>query len=113
TGVQTCALPISSLPMLHNTRGGSRDTDEKLLAVIARGVPSASRAVITVTPVAKEPRVLRSWRVSNSVTGRLPRRSVVVVVVVAERLAEGIAAAGHGAFDGLGHGRKMVSALAR
>src|SRR5690606_27636652 len=60
-----------------------------LLAVIARGMPSASRAVITVTPVAKEPRVLRSWRVSNSVTGRLPRRSVVVVVVVAERWGEG------------------------
>lgn len=47
------------LARLHNTIGGSSDTELKLFAVKPTGVPSAARVVITVTPVAKLPSAAR------------------------------------------------------
>src|SRR5215469_456059 len=44
--------------------GGSSETDTNALAVIPCVRPSCG-AVSTVTPLAKRPRALRNWRVSN------------------------------------------------
>ena len=41
--------------MLHRTRGGSRETEEKLLTVIPIGLFSLSIAVTTVIPVGNIP----------------------------------------------------------
>src|SRR3546814_12570651 len=74
TGVQTCALPISSrriAPLLAlfaiqtSSKGGSSDTEVKLFAVSPTGVPSGQTAVTTVTPVAKQPSASRKVRASD------------------------------------------------
>src|SRR5207248_7198853 len=49
--------------LLHSTKGGFSDTELKELAVMPCGVPSRSRVVMIVTPVAKEPSALRNSRV--------------------------------------------------
>src|SRR3954468_7873588 len=43
---------LAALPRLHSTSGGSSDTELKELAVRPRKLPSASRVVMMVTPVA-------------------------------------------------------------
>ena len=55
------------LPMHTNSKGGSRLTLVKLLAVRPTGWPSLSRQVTTVTPVAKQPRASRNVRGSDPV----------------------------------------------
>src|SRR3954471_23903715 len=49
--------------LLHSTKGGSSDTEVNELAVIPCNLPSRSRVVMIVTPVAKEPSALRNSRV--------------------------------------------------
>jgi hypothetical protein len=46
--------------MLHKIKGGSIDTELKLLTVAPTGLPSLSKQVMTVTPVAKDPSALRN-----------------------------------------------------
>src|SRR3990167_7450499 len=46
--------------MLHSTSMGSSDTELKLLAVMPTRLPAASRAVMTVTPVANWPSAVRN-----------------------------------------------------
>src|SRR6185437_7867079 len=55
----------------HNTRGGSRLTEQKALTVIPWSRPEASRAVSTVTPVVKRPSVLRNVAASIMSVGTL------------------------------------------
>jgi hypothetical protein len=47
------------LKLLHRIRGGSIDSELKLLAVTPTAVPSGARAVMIVTPVAKLPSARR------------------------------------------------------
>lgn len=51
--------------MLHNTRGGSRDTAAKEFTVIATGPHSSSAVVSMLTPVANRPKQLRNARLSK------------------------------------------------
>jgi hypothetical protein len=62
------------LPTQNRTSGGSSDTEVKELAVIARIVPSTSRA-ITVTPVTNWPTVWRNVRASIGMLGSLQERA--------------------------------------
>jgi hypothetical protein len=55
---------------LHNTKGGSKDTELKELAVKPTKAPSGARAVTMVTPVANRPNARRKlWGVTASVAG--------------------------------------------
>ena len=47
-------MALAAWPRLHSTSGGVSDTELKELAVSPTRVPSAARAVTTVTPVASE-----------------------------------------------------------
>src|SRR5437763_8992463 len=49
--------------LLHSTKGGFSDTELNELAAIPCNLPSRSRVVMIVTPVAKEPSALRNSRV--------------------------------------------------
>jgi hypothetical protein len=51
---------------LHTINGGSRDKELKELAVKPTGLPSASKTVITVTPVTKEAKQRRKAVGSSS-----------------------------------------------
>jgi hypothetical protein len=51
--------------MLHMTKGGSSETDEKLLAVMPSG-PTGVWVVTIVTPVVNRPNAFRSGRVSSA-----------------------------------------------
>jgi hypothetical protein len=51
---------------LHKTKGGESETELKELAVNPTSAPSASRAVMMVTPVAKLPKASRNSRVEKS-----------------------------------------------
>jgi hypothetical protein len=53
------------LARLHNTIGGSSETELKLLAVRPTSMPSAERVDTTVTPVANAPSALRKERISS------------------------------------------------
>src|SRR5471032_1200086 len=57
---------LAVVPRLHSTSGGSSETELKELAVRQRKLPSASRVVITVTPVANWPSVWRKWALSKA-----------------------------------------------
>jgi len=51
--------------LLHSTKGGVSDTEVKEFAVIPWSLPSRSRVVMIVTPVANAPNALRSSRELN------------------------------------------------
>jgi hypothetical protein len=57
---------FAACPRLHSTSGGSIDTELKELAVRPTKLPSGSRVVITVTPVANWDKAWRKWSASNS-----------------------------------------------
>src|SRR5215475_13514349 len=48
--------------LLHNTKGGVSDTELNEFAVIPCSLPSRSRVVMIVTPVANEPSAFRNSR---------------------------------------------------
>ena len=59
----------ASFPIAMRTSGGESDSDAKELTVIPLGLPWASRAVTTVTPLANRPKSgaklgyrIRAWR---------------------------------------------------
>src|SRR3546814_722096 len=54
-----------SLSRQNRISGGSRETEENELIVMPQLRPEASRAVTTVTPVAKQPRARRQVRASK------------------------------------------------
>src|SRR3546814_3799230 len=54
-----------SLSRQNRISGGSRETEENELIVMPQLRPEASRAVTTVTPVAKQPRARRKGRESS------------------------------------------------
>ena len=70
TDLEKALKLLAFLSMLQSTKGGSKDTEQKLLAVIATGVlameSTAHSVVTTVTPVANEPNASRKSRGSIS-----------------------------------------------
>src|SRR3546814_16524803 len=60
--------------------GGSRETEENELIVMPQLRPEASRAVTTVTPVAKQPRARRKVRESQDRKSVVEGKSVAVRV---------------------------------
>src|SRR5690554_5794260 len=81
------------LSMLQSTKAGSIDRVLKLLAVMPMGLPSASRVVITVTPVGNLPRARRKSFGSNGMiasdSGQHGQETFVQpTVMVEDRLAQ-------------------------
>src|SRR2546426_491993 len=82
---------------LHKTKGGSSDTELKLLTVRPTSRPAPSRAVTTVTPVVNAPSALRNARLSMAAVGAPVDASALIGVSsslrctghVAERSAVG------------------------
>src|SRR3546814_885370 len=64
-----------SLSRQNRTSGGSSETEEKELMVMPRLRPEGSRAVTTVTPVAKQPRTRRKAKESNVIEPQRLRRA--------------------------------------
>src|SRR5215469_2496308 len=61
---------------LKRTRGGSRETELKELAVKPRYSPSRPTEVTTVIPVAKHPRAWRKLRASKVIRDRLAAHQI-------------------------------------
>src|SRR5690625_3810980 len=91
---------LACLPRLHNTMGGSSDTELKLLAVNPTS-PCSPRVVTTVTPVVKAPSASRNALPSRGCTfdmvllryTRLQSRSETqqcVAVVAGHRCAQAL-----------------------
>src|SRR5471030_892180 len=69
--------------MHHSTKGGSSDTEVKLLTVIPIWDVCADPAVITAIPVGKQPRAARKALVSKSIChlGRVPLHTRLMGIV--------------------------------
>ena len=71
-------MALAAWLRLHSTNGGVSDTELNELAVSPTKVPSAVRAVTTVTPVANIPRAVRnSWREKVGVLAVVGARGIV------------------------------------
>jgi hypothetical protein len=53
-------MELAACDRLHNTKGGSSDTELKELAVNPTSAPLGARAVTMVTPVANMPKAVRN-----------------------------------------------------